>query len=202
MDLSEEDLEYLRKNPDTLSLLRTGQARLVGFAPKPLCWSTDDEGNFHVTIRSNGLTPEQWVQHGKLRGWQMVYGDEEVLFSAVELPTNNVTRHIVIRPGYRIHERDRAWRWICYHAQQKGWIKTHWEVGCLIRDTFTDHNLRQMGLLNIITMHESIKSPKDGSSCLVGSSRSGDGSWFHCSYSSRFFGQGTRDTGFAFEIPQ
>jgi hypothetical protein len=209
-----EDIDYLStgENFRAVSLLRTGKAKLVEVtetgsegaviptAPTPTAWTVDDEGNIHFTLTSNGFTREQWEQHLERRGWRIGDYARQVLRRASEAPTNGVTYNIVVRPGKKISDSDRITKKIRAAADKKGWVKPHWEVACLIRDTFTDEQLEQMGLWYIVTMHEPIKD-SGGDPSLLGSDRDGDGRWLDASYDGPddFWHD---DGGFAFAVPQ
>lgn len=209
-----EDIDYLStgENFRAVSLLRTGKAKLVEVtetgsegaviptAPTPTAWTVDDEGNIHFTLTSNGFTREQWEQHLKRRGWRIGDWARNVLRRASEAPTNGVTYNIVVRPGKKISDSDRITKKIRAAADKKGWVKPHWEVACLIRDTFTDEQLEQMGLWYIVTMHEPIKD-SDGDPRLLDSDRDGGGRWLLADYDrpDDRWGDGG---GFAFAVPQ
>ena len=209
-----EDIDYLStgKNFRAVSLLRTGKAKLIEVtetgsegtviltAPTPTAWTVDDEGNIHFTLTSNGFTHEQWEQHLERRGWRIGDYAPQVLRRASEAPTNGVTYNIVVRPGKKISDSDRITKKIRAAADKKGWLKPHWEVACLIRDTFTDEQLEQMGLWYIVTMHEPIKD-SDGDPGLLSSSRYDAGRWLGADCG-RPDGYWDDDGGFAFAVPQ
>jgi hypothetical protein len=209
-----EDIEYLStaENFRAVTLLRTGKAKLVEVTetgsegaviptvPTQTAWTVDDEGNIHFTLTSNGFTREQWEQHLERRGWRIGDYARQVLRRASEAPTNGVTYNIVVRPGKKISDSDRITKKIRAAADKKGWVKPHWEVACLIRDTFTDEQLEVMGLWYIVTMHEPIKD-SDGVPNLLNSHRDDDGRWLSACYDrpdGRWDGVG----GFAFAVPQ
>lgn len=125
-------------------------------APEPTPWTVDDEGNFHFTVTSNGMTPEEWEQHFERRtGLDNL--THTVLRSASETPTNGVVYHIVVCPCRKMFDFDRLTRKIRAAAEEKGWQKPHWEVACLICDMFTKQQLEQMRLRSITAMHEAIE---------------------------------------------
>jgi hypothetical protein len=209
-----EDIDYLStgENFRAVSLLRTGKAKLIEVtetgsegvviptAPTTTAWTVDDEGNIRFLLTSNGFTSEQWEQHLERRGWRIGDYARQVLRRASEVPTNGVTYNIVVRPGKKISDSDRITKKIRAAADKKGWLKPHWEVACLIRDTFTDEQLEQMGLWYIVTMHEPIKDSGGGPRLLY-SDRFGGGRWLNASYGrpvARWHGYG----GFAFAVPQ
>lgn len=214
-DGTPEDIDYLStgENFRAVTLLRTGKAKLVEVteagsdgaviptAPTPTAWTVDDEGNIHFTVTSNGMTREQWEQHLERRGWRISKYARRVLRRASDVSTNGVIYNIVVRPGKKISDSDRSTKKIRVAADKKGWLKPHWEVACLTRDTLTDEQLEQMGLWYIVTMHKPIKD-SDGVSDLFYSGRDGGGRCLHASYG------GPDDVlwgdrgGFAFVVPQ
>ncbi len=165
-------------------------------AAAPTAWTVDEEDNIHFMLTSNGFTREQWEQHLGSRGWCI--GDQAriVLRRAIEAPTNGVTYKIVVRPGNEISDSDRMSKKIRAVADKKGWGKPHWEVACLIRDTFTDQQVEVMGLWYIVTMHEPIKD-SDGDPNLLGTTRHGDCRGFYTLYDDGP-GPWRDDGGFAF----
>ena len=213
-DGTTEDIEYLStgKNFCAVTLLRMGKAKLVEVTesgsegavipttPTPTAWTFDDEGNIHFTLTSNGFTREQWEQHLECRGWRIGDYARQVLRRASETPTNGVTYNIVVRPGKKISDSDRITKKIRATADKKGWLKPHWEVACLIRDTFTDEQLEQMGLWYVVTMHEPIND-SGGNPNLLSARRDDDGRRLGAYYD----GPGDRwhvGGGFAFVVPQ
>lgn len=190
--------QFLRKEPCWTS----GQVTQVvePAASASAVWTIDCEDNIHFTLTSNGFTREQWEQHLERRGWRIGDYARQVLRRASEAPTNGVTYSIVVRPGKKISDSDRMTKNIRAAADKKGWLNPHWEVACLIRDTFTDEQLEQMGLWYIVTMHEPIKDSGGGPG-LLSSSRYDAGRWL----SARYDGPDALwrvGGGFAFAVPQ
>jgi len=209
-----EDIEYLStgENFRAITLLRTGKAKLVEvsekgpedqslpIAPTPVEWTIDAEGNIHFTVTSNGMSPQQWVRHLKRRGFRLSDWARNVLCYATEDPTKDVTYHVVVRPGGNLAASDRVVCRIREHAKNQGWQTPHWEVACLIRDTFSDQEIQKMGLWWIVAMHEPIID-FEGNPRLLHSDRSGDGRWLDVGYGKPgdewdAFG------GFVFVVPQ
>ena len=209
-----KDIEYLStgENFCAVTLLRTGKAKLVEVsengsegaviptAPTLVEWTTDAEGNIHFTLTSNGFTREQWEKHLESRGFRLSDWAHNMLRRASNAPTNGVVYHIVVRPGSKIAFRDRITKKIRAHAADNGWNTPHWEVACLIRDTFPDEQLEKMGLWWIVTMHEPI-TDSDGDPHLLGSDRRGDGRWLNANYDGPDDGWNVYG-GFAFVVPQ
>jgi hypothetical protein len=196
-----EDIKYLStgKNFRAVTLLRLGKFRLVAVTETGSEWTVDDEGNIHFTLISNGFTGKRWKKHLERRGFQLSDWARDVLLYASEAPTNGVAYHIVVRPSIKVASCDRVPKKIRAHAADKGWKAPHWEVACLIRDTFTDEHLEKMGLWWIETMHE--PNTNSGVPKLLQSYRDDDGPYLYASYvmpDDEYDDGG----GFAFVVPQ
>ncbi len=164
--------------------------------------AVDNEGNIHFILPpTTGLTGEQWEQHIELHYCQIGL-TRHVLRRASEAPTNGIIYHIVVRPGNKINDGDRLTKNIRIAAEKKGWLKPHWEVACLILDTFTDEYLEQMNLQNIVTMHEPIKDSDDDTHirCLLCSGRY-NGDRLLTDYCGSLNFKWSHNSGFAFIVP-
>lgn len=132
---------------------------------KPVEWTFDDEGNIHFTVTSNGMTCEQWEHHLKSRRLLLDDSGPNLLRHVGGVSTNGVVYRIVVRPGSKIADRERTIPKVFAHAANKGWKIPHWEVACLISDTFSNEQVEQMGLFWITIMHKPIylgpKHPED-----------------------------------------
>lgn len=172
----------------------------------PTIYTVDPEGNIHFTVMSNGRTSEEWITYfenekkdTKGKPYRVSNYGKSVIRNA-PAPTNGVTYNIVVRPGNKISDSNRITMKICAAAEKKGWLKPHWEVAPLIRNTLADEQLEVMGLLYIVTMHEPIED-SEGDPHLLSSHRRGSGRWFSADYGGlvdRWKGYG----GFAFTVPQ
>lgn len=72
------------------------------------------------------------------------------------------------------------------------------EIAFLIREKFTDEDMREMGLESITVMHEPIKDWSD-TPLLLNSSRKDNGNWFYASLSRSDIKWDEQD-GFAFMV--
>ncbi len=181
-DGTEEDIEYLStgKNFSAIRLLRTGAAKLVMVADGSVVpttptnddkWTIDDEGNVRFTLVSTGFTRKQWREHLERRGFVLERWTMNPLFcSAKDVPVETqagTTHEVLLRPGSRMGEGNCTREKISSQANENGWITPHWEIACLIRDTFTDKQLKQMGLRRIVTMHEPFKDYRGNPHMLI-----------------------------------
>ncbi len=175
------------------------QSTVESTVQPPTDWTVDCMGNIRFTLISNGFTCEQWEQHLERRGWKIDGIVRQILRMASAEPTNGVTYNIVVRRN--ASKSDRITKKIYASGEYYGWVKPHWEVACLIRDTFTDEQLEKMRLWYIVTMHEPIES-FDDQLCLLVSNRRNDGRWINaCSgRPDDYWGDGDGG-GFTFEVP-
>ena len=97
-------------------------------------------------------------------------------------------------------DNDRITSKIRTEANKRKLIKPEAELGCLIRDTFTDKEIEAMGLVWIVAFHKPIKD-SDGDPSLLGAHRYGAGPWLSADYG-RPDGGWNRVNGFAFAVSQ
>ena len=103
-----------------------------------------------------------------------------------------MTCRIVVRRGRLISKDERTSEKTRDAAQKKGWITPHWEIGCLIRDNFTDDHIEQMGLVEIVIMHEPIRAHVSVP-VLLASSRKHHTNWitrYYCELEAKWFDYG------------
>jgi hypothetical protein len=144
-------------------------------------WIVDDEGNIHFILISNGLRPQQWEKHLERRGRRITDWANQMLARANGASTKDVVYHVVVRPGKLIVDSERVTNKLRAYAAAKNWLTPHWEVACLIRDRFSDDQLRQMGLVSIITMHEPIRDESEVS-FLLNANPHDIGGWLDACY--------------------
>ncbi len=121
-------------------------------------WTTDDCGNIHLSLRSEGTTSRQYYHLFKTRGFIFSGCVQDVLFHASDKPTSGVVYRVVILPIKNIVGRDRSDRKVIDYGFRRGWQRPHWEVACLIRDRLSSRQIKNMGLSWIVSMHEPINN--------------------------------------------
>jgi hypothetical protein len=97
-------------------------------------------------------------------------------------------------------DKDRVTKKIRAYTSERNFSKPNAEVACLIRENFSDEEIKAMGLIWIITMHEPIKDSDDDLR-LLHADRNDDGRWLNTYYDdpdSRW----DRESGFAFVVSQ
>ncbi len=159
-------------------------------------WRKDADGVIRFTVVSSGFTPQQWAEHFKEKGIQIGDCASQLLFSPSFKTTNGVRYNVAVLPGAMFKDDNRVTQNIRNEAGNHKLTKPEMELACLIRDTFTDEEVRKMGLKWIITMHEAVKD-SDGSPSQLGTVCDGGNPWLRAYYDNpgRCWLQ---DSGFAF----
>ncbi len=157
------------------------------------------DGIIYFSVTSNGKTGQEWMDYFKTK--KIVVGDwaKQLLESPDFQPTNGVTTEIAVLKGMLFNDSDRVTKNIRNEADRRGWSKPNAEVACLIRDMFTDEELKTMGLYWIVVMHEPILD-SGGNPNLFSADRS-DGSYLGAYYG-KPDDRWNPDNGFAFAISQ
>jgi hypothetical protein len=160
----------------------------------------EQDGVIYFKVTSNGMTGPQWIEHFDKKGIQLSKWAMDVLLSPDFKPTNGVTTEIAVLKGALFTDDDRVTSKIRAEADKRKIVKPEAELGCLIRDTFTDEEIEAMGLVWIVAFHEPIKD-SDGDPGLLGAGRGGGGRWLNADCD-RPAGRWDRDDGFAFAVSQ
>ena len=160
----------------------------------------EQDGVISFKVTSNGMTGPQWIEHFEKKGIQLSKWAKDVLLSPDFKSTNGVTTEVAVLRSMLFEDNDRITSKIRTEADKRKLTKPEAELGCLIRDMFTDAEIEAMGLVWIVAFHEPIKDSGGGPS-LLSASRRGDGPWLSADY----VGPGSgwyRGDGFAFAVSQ
>jgi len=160
----------------------------------------EQDGVIYFSVTSNGMTGPQWIEHFEKKGIQLSKWAKDVLLSPDFKPTNGVTTEVAVLKGMLFEDNDRVTSKIRAEAGKRKLVKPNAELGCLIRDMFTDEEIAAMGLVWIVAFHEPIKD-SDGDPFLLSANRADDGRWLDAYYG-RPDGRWARDGGFAFAVSQ
>lgn len=178
-----------------------GIARLIDKLSvlEPVRGWIEKDGVIYFSVTSDGTTGEQWIT--RLEGEMFNVGryTKSVLRSKDFKPTKSVTTEIAVLKGESFSDSDRITTKIRIAATEKHKLAMpNAEVACLIREKFTDDEIKAMGLWYIVVMHEPIKD-SFGDSGLLCASRGGDGRWLF-TYYDRLNNNWDRVYGFAFAV--
>jgi hypothetical protein len=165
-----------------------------------LNWREED-GVIYFDVVSDGTTGPEWIKRLKEQGINVSDWARDVLNSKDFKPTKSGTIHkIGVLKGELFSDGDRTNEKIRKEAVKRKMILPEAEIGCLIREKFTDKDINDMGLSWITTMHDPIKD-SDGGPDLLYASRHGGGSWLDASYGDPDV-RWDREGGFAFVVSQ
>jgi hypothetical protein len=162
---------------------------------------SEHDGGIYFTVTSNGFSGKDWIKHFNKKGVEIGNYAKQLLLSEDFKPSKKgTTSQIVVIKGEFFSDNDRITSKIREEADRRNMTKPNAEVACLIRDLFTDDEIKAMGLSWIVTMHEPIKD-SDGDPHLLSTNRNGNKSWL-----STYYGppdrRWHRGSGFAFVAPQ
>jgi len=112
-------------------------------------------------LTSNGTTGVEWINRLEAKSFKVNdYVAKKVLRSEDFRPTYGVSYHIVVLKGELWKNSDRITKNIHIKAKSIKLEKPNVEVACLIRERFTDEEIKAFGLSALIVMHESIRDPR------------------------------------------
>lgn len=160
----------------------------------------EEDGVIYFSVTSDGTTGEEWIKRLEDKGFRVGDYAKSVLRSPDFKPTTGVTTEVAVLKGMLFEDNDRITKKIRIEAANRNFQTPNAEIACLIRELFTDEEIKAMGLTWIVAMHEPIKD-SGGDPALLGASRDGVGRWLDTYYvkpDDRWF----RGRGFAFAVSQ
>ncbi len=160
----------------------------------------EEDGVIYFSVTSDGTTGENWIK--RLEGNGLRVGDytKQVLRSPDFKPTSGVTTEVAVLKGTLFEDNDRITKKVRAEADKRKLSKPNAELACLIREKFTDKEIKQMGLRYIVAMHEPINDSGGDPSLLI-ANRGNDGRWLDACRGGPD-GRWGRDGGFAFAVSQ
>lgn len=166
----------------------------------------EKEGVIYFEVISDGTTGPVWIERLENKGFRISKWAKDVLNSKDFKSTSGVNYKIAVLKGTMFSNDDRITSKIRVCAED---FRTHEgnklekpnaEIACLIREMFSDEELKAMGLWWIVVFHEPIKD-SDGDPYLLAARRDHEGRWLS-TYSDRPDGHWYSDDGFAFVVSQ
>jgi len=160
----------------------------------------EEAGVIYFEVTSDGTTGEQWIDRLTRKDFRVGDYAKSVLRSPDFKPTSGVTYRIAVLKGTLFTDSNRITSEIRAEADRRKLSKPNPEVACLVREMFSDKELRDMGLWWIVVFHEPIKD-SGGLPSLLFAHRRADGPWLftYCDTPDRRWGS---DDGFAFAVSQ
>ena len=127
----------------------------------------DYEGNsiIRFTVTSDGKTGPEWVKYLKDNGYELSEHKyhlkaKEIINSNDFVRSNNITYDVVVLKGNTVRDSSRCFERILREGKKRKYEQPPIEVACLIREKFTDEEIKKMGLWMIMIMHGPIKNHK------------------------------------------
>ena len=160
----------------------------------------EQNGVIYFSVTSDGTTGEEWINRLDNKGFRIGYYAESVLRSPDFKPTTGTVYNCAVIKGELFSDEDRITQNIHAEADRRKLGKPNAEVACLMREKFSDEDIKAMGLRWLVAMHEPIKD-SGGSPNLLGACNI-DGSHELSAYYSRHDGRYLRGLGFVFLVPK
>lgn len=136
----------------------------------------EENGTIYLEVTSDGTTGPEWIGRLKKKGFQLSKWAKDILNSSDFKPTSGMIYRIAVLKGTLFTDSDRITKKIRSEAERRKLTKPNAEVACLIREMFSDEELKAMGLWWIVVFHEPIKD-SDGDPGLLNARRVRGGHW-------------------------
>jgi hypothetical protein len=142
--------------PYSIPALRAGLQKIIDgqFGGDDDRWHIRD-GVIYITLpASEGVTGPQWIE--RLKGFNLSSEAIGLLKSNDFKPTTGVVHKLAILTAKFWKHEKRITRMVRSEGQNRGWHELNPEAICILRESFTDADLEQMGFWWIAGVHELI----------------------------------------------
>jgi len=119
------------------------------------CWEIG--GVIYFKVTSDGSNGLQWIKRLQKLGIELTRSAEELLKSEEFKFTSNVTYEIAVLKSDMFTDSSRISVNIRNEAKRRELRTPNTEVACLIREMFSNSEIKYMGFERIVIMHELIK---------------------------------------------
>lgn len=160
-------------------------------------WSVRD-GVICITVTSNGLPGEQFVQHLRAKNCRLDDYASAMIDSEDFKPTQGVTTEVAILKSSLFTSKKPDLRRVRNFAARRKLIVPNAEIAGLLCETCSDNDLHDMGLRRIVVMHEPISRDFAGTPALL----SVELDRLIANYPGKSDHGLERDSGFAFVVSQ
>jgi hypothetical protein len=188
-------LPYRAGNVDNLVMNHEG-----ALSPPEPKWR-EENNIIYFSVTSDGTTGRAWIKRLEQKGFRLSPEIKELLCSRRFKGTNGVTTEVAVMKGALFLRHNRTFKIICSSAHGRKWNKLNSEIACLIREKFSDGEIRDMGLLAIFAAYDPDTDSFGDSSFLV-SIRYFTSVEFNVSSVRSFGGIIDLNHGFAFAVSQ
>lgn len=170
--------------------MATASSLIVEVRPAKRWHREGDIIYFHETFKSDGTDGAGWIKrHGKRGVYVGSYAKSVLLFKpgpkrpkkAYFAPTTGVVYAPIALCGtFWKTDAERLTKNIRAESQseKRGWLKPHPELVCLLREAFSDEELKEMGIWYLVGLHDPIEDSV-GVPHLLRACRDGNGPRLH-----------------------
>ena len=157
----------------------------------------EENGVIYFSVTSNGTTGEQWINRLENNGFLVEDGAKSALRSINFKLTSGITYEVAVLKGEIFEDNARSTSRVLEKADKHKLTRPNAEIGCLIREKFSDKELEAMGLRWIVAMHAPIMDSRGVPRLFAVSPH------FASEFRVRPDGRGNwyRSDGFAFVVP-
>jgi len=157
---------------EAVRMMNAGELQVSVIKPK---WR-EENGIIYFSVTSDGATGEEWITRLESKYFGVSDYAKSILRSKDFKSTRGITTEIAVIPGLLFEDNDRTTKNIRAYAKKRQLLDPNAEVACLIREKFSDKEIKVMGLWWIAVMHKPIKD-SGGVLKLLGVGRSVIGYW-------------------------
>lgn len=165
-------------------------------------WKVDLDGTIRFTVTSTGTTGTEWIPQLEGQGYK-VWDYAKSVFGSPNFPAPTkvgTIHHCAVIPGEFFEDGSRITKTIRAEGARRKYRDPHPEIAGLVRQKFTDDELKAMGLWWMVVMHKAIKD-SDGDPSMLAASRYDDGREVGAC-DGRLGSRWRRVNGFLFVLPQ
>ena len=163
-------------------------------------WTEEKEVIYFTLPSTDGTDAEGWITRLELQGFKPMGDAKGVLLAGELKPTTGVVYPVAVIRGTAITDEDRITHKIQAEGANRKWKDLPLEAVCLIREMFSDKDLKAMGLYWIVGMTSKPVQFRGGPRFL-GADRDGGGSGLDAGWAGPDGGWNAAG-GFAFRVPQ
>ena len=159
------------------------------------------DGVIYFSVTSDGMTGPQWIERLEGKGFSISDDARGILRNEGFKPTNGVTTEVAVLKGVLFEGNRSIMKNARTEAANRSLEAPNTEIACLIGEKFTNEEVKAMGLICIVAMHEPIKDSYGYPCLLLCVDRCHD-DLLLCTRNLFDGVMWARKSGFAFAVPQ
>lgn len=138
---------------EAVRMVNSGEVKISVEKPK---W-TEVDGVIRFSLTSDGSTGREWITRLEKQGHRVEGHARRIILSKHFKPNRDFTYEVVVLKGTQFSDEDRTYENILKEAEAREFIVPPMQLVCLIRQKFSNEELRAMGFVMICVMHRKIK---------------------------------------------